>query len=558
MRRTLRQIVERARLRVIDVGARVDGNVGIVDLRSSRPILAPRQVVTLTASIRNFGRTPVATRIEWRRAGRVEDIIPVEVPPESERSVEWSARVEEADTLEVEARLATEDPLPVDDRRFVAVPVRESLRVLLVDGRPALRRSEAATGFLRLALAPPASEGAGGGAPRRLPVQPEVVSDVELATAELEGFDCVWLCDVPRMDSLGAQRLSRFVTRGGGLIVSMGDQVDLAHYREEFGVADRALLPARVEGIIDVAEEGQPATFEPSSPPHPIVRPFEGNPDAGLLTTRVHRYVRAELTDSGAAHVALRFSTGDPAIVEQQLGSGRVVLVLTSVDDRWGHWAVWPSFLPLVHELVLFASSGAAVDADLRVGEPITRLLPVASADQTAAIVLPQDRRVELFPQCDAEACRLRFTETTAAGLYRLEFGSPPGRRATVAVNVDPIESLAARLDEASVGRDLLGGGKFEYATQWVEAAVGRGISGGRGSFAGPLLIAALAVLLVEQMLAWRFAWGVGALVGVVWLAGMYQIGRVSTWGAALLASATLLAAALLAWRLRDRGETRQ
>ena len=46
------------------------------------------------------------------------------------------------------------DPLPLDDRRWLVVPVRESLNVLLVDGHFRSEPFQAETDYLAQALAP--------------------------------------------------------------------------------------------------------------------------------------------------------------------------------------------------------------------------------------------------------------------------------------------------------------------------------------------------------------------------------------------------------------------
>ena len=52
------------------------------------------------------------------------------------------------------------DPLPLDDRRWLAVPVRESLNVLLVDGHFKTEPFQAETDYLAQALTP--AEGSPG------------------------------------------------------------------------------------------------------------------------------------------------------------------------------------------------------------------------------------------------------------------------------------------------------------------------------------------------------------------------------------------------------------
>ena len=89
-----------------------------------------------------------------------------------------------------------------------------------------------------------------------------------------------------------------------------------------------------------------------------IVKVFQGNPDAGLERTQTFEYFRTKPAERNPGRVALAFSTGDPAIIETRVGAGKSLLITTAVDQSWGNWAVWPSFLPLMQEIVFHAVSG--------------------------------------------------------------------------------------------------------------------------------------------------------------------------------------------------------
>ena len=67
-------------------------------------------------------------------------------------------------------------------------------------------------------------------------------------------------------------------------------------------------------------------------------------------------------------------------------GRGRSLLVTTSVDERWGTWPLWPSFLPLVHEIVQFAVSGRWGERQRLVGEPLTEIFPATAVDVDVAV----------------------------------------------------------------------------------------------------------------------------------------------------------------------------
>src|SRR5262249_38911777 len=180
--------------------------------------------------------------------------------------------------------------------------------------------------------------------------------------------------------------------------------------------------------------------FDPGDFSHPIVGAFQGNPDAGLESTQAYAYVKAVPTKD-VAHTALAFDTGDPAIVERAFGNGRSILVTTSVDDRWGTWPLWPSFLPLVHEIAQFAVSGRGAERQRLVGEPLTEIFPATAVDVDIAVGRPdgQTKSVRILPQDSFN--QFVYDETNLSGLYEANLAHPVARTAWFAVNIDPRES---------------------------------------------------------------------------------------------------------------------
>src|SRR5262249_5373367 len=100
------------------------------------------------------------------------------------------------------------DVLELDDTRSVVLTVKENVPVMPVNGRPAVELYDRATEWLADALNPFHS----GPAPRNVPARPKVVSESQFADAalgDLTPYDCVFLCDVPR---LGAGEVNRLET----------------------------------------------------------------------------------------------------------------------------------------------------------------------------------------------------------------------------------------------------------------------------------------------------------------------------------------------------------
>src|SRR5205807_1957139 len=132
----------------------------------------------------------------------------------------------------LEVHLA-DDALPLDNRRWLSVPVRYAVRVLLIGGRPNETRQAA------LALAPQRSPGTNY-------IEVTEAAESRLLDQDLAQFEALVLCNVSRFTRAEATSLHRFVARGGGLIIFLGDQVHIDNYNELLADdAQLSLLPAR-------------------------------------------------------------------------------------------------------------------------------------------------------------------------------------------------------------------------------------------------------------------------------------------------------------------------
>ena len=178
-----------------------------------------------------------------------------------------------------------DDALPVDNRRWMAVPVRKQLSVLLVNGRPAGRARDSAPFYVERALA--ASTDA---EPWQGTIRPRVIGESELPSVGLSRFDVVVLCDVGLITDREASLLDCFVRIGGGLIVLPGDSLNTASYNSNLYEDGEGILPAELGSRVE--SEDNPRTFDPRQFTHPVVNAFRGNPGAGLEATLTFRYLK--------------------------------------------------------------------------------------------------------------------------------------------------------------------------------------------------------------------------------------------------------------------------
>lgn len=552
--RKMKQLAEHARVMLLDVGQAGMSNTAVTGFTVDEPFVVVGKNVTLNVTVRNNGPAPLASTL---LALRIDDV-PVtarriDLPPHTDVHVRFTHRFATAGEHSLEARLQG-DALDVDNHRLLSLPVRDQLHVLLVNGGTAGPSEHDAVRYLRTALAPVTKDENRPGA-----IRPVVIEDGELASADLGRYDCVFLCNVGIFTDREAAILSAYVGSGGGLVFCLGDRVQADSYNRVLYRDGKGLLPARLGNQIgDARQPKTPYTFDASDLSHPIVNVFEGNRNAGLETVLTFAYVKTIVPQEGRTRTVLDFNTGDAAILEQRYGQGRVILLATSVDSSWSTWPINPSFPPLVHELLKFAVAGRWSERQHLVGEVLSRSFPGTAFGMPVRIIRPDKMATPLQPKESDSVITVAYDQTDAAGLYTLVLGPPLSRRELFAVNVDPREADLATVGEQKLKAVVFPHVDFVYRTQWQAFHRETGVStDAAGTLTRLLLGTVFCLILVEQLMSWRFAYGFLLLYVLVAITFVRQAWTYSLPGGILLTIVLIAGLAALVNLMRVRRRKR-
>ncbi len=206
--------------------------------------------------------------------------------------------------------------------------------------------------------------------------------------------DVIMLCNLSRLSHGPLAALKRRVEGGAGLMIFLGDRVDVRHYNDR-------LLPALFPASL-VSVTGTPGqtviyhTLQTPLPDHPL---FQGTVrDGRFRSPHFYAYYRVRL--SGAAQPVVAFSTGSPALAEGQLGAGRVVFFASSVqmDLTWTDLSLTGLFIPLVHQLSRYLAAGAFGNADYAAGKVVYRDIRGVQARE-ALLRPPQGETRLIWPE---------------------------------------------------------------------------------------------------------------------------------------------------------------
>ena len=498
-------------------------NTAIIDLAASEQIASVAEPTQFVATLHPFTSRPQEGQtVElWIDDVRVDQKT-VDLPADKDTQVAFSYSFVDPGPHAVSVRMAA-DQLPIDDRRDLAIDVKEKIRILLVRGK------QGATLPL-LAAIKSADEKVNA-------TKVEVVDDSRLAELNLNDYDCIFLCNVAQWTTQEASRLKNYVEQGGGLVTILGDQVIPEQYnRDVYDGVDRAknsgssenptgFLPAKIgESFCDTKYHFP----DPKDYAHPLLAPWKGNPRTGLTGVPVLQYFKLDVPKGSDGNAILWLDTGDPLLVLSRIGSGWSLLLSTDptessrvINDSGRSWSLISSWLnaqPFFDGLWRAVVGGRLNGSNIEVGQWLGGKAFGSIGPQSASMEVPgvvsHNQRIAVTPDGSWS-----FGPTEKSGIYRLRMeedalssgGSSAAAEATVmndqvyAVNINPRES------------NLKSFSLEELAPEWRQYLSEQIITAGRTSSELPgerlgalFLWLVLLLLFLETFLAWwignRFA----------------------------------------------------
>ncbi len=408
------RFAEGVTLTPVSVASPGAANLSVASVTFARAVFSGQERVTVTAGLVNHATQPAANvpvvleidghQIETRRA---------DVAPNAAASVSFVPFTLAEANVHGTVR-AGSDAMPQDNAfDFVLTPGRP-VSILVVDGSA----DRNATLYLSRALSI-------GTTPT---FQIDVVPAARAASTALDRRSVVILNDTTVPPALSGGTLDRFVQRGGGLLVALGEH--------SAWPADNALLPGRVGATVDRLDgRGGALGFIDYS--HPVFELFKAPHSGDFSAARILRY--RSLTPAPGDRVLARFDDGAVAAAERHVGRGRVIAWTSTLDDSWNDLALKPVYLPVVHQLARYLAEYREPAAWRTVGQ----VVDLATASGTRVVLTPSGRRIDR-PASD----RPEFLELDEKGFYEIRTrGADERRPLTVAADIDPTESDLSSLD---------------------------------------------------------------------------------------------------------------
>ena len=412
------------------------------------------------------------------------------VPPKGETTVNFQTRLGQAGAHTGQVLLKKEGLAGNAVANFT-LDAQDKIKVLVVDGDPQTSLVQSETFFLSRALNPSGERDASL-------FLPTVIVPDGLNAAALDGYQVVILCNVAALPDAFAAKLLNFLRQGGGLLIYGGDKFQADGYNQKLAQALPAELREKKTG-----PEANGEKIDKLDITHPALQIFS---DPILLesikSARVWGYTRA--TARGRAPL-MALGNGDPLLLEQSVGAGKVMLITTSADRDWTDLPLKTAYLPLLQSLTQYLAGGkrGRLDPGIVVGAPKEVALPPAFVGKTLRVIKPNKQESEAPIVGAKDRAVATLADNDRAGIYRLTFPAGCDREMAVtplyAVNPPFLESRLEEIGERALQAKLT---PIKAEVIPVEALKD---GGKRTDLALPLLMMLLVTLLLEGWLGQRF-----------------------------------------------------
>lgn len=298
------------------------------------------------------------------------------------------------------------------------------------------------------------------------------------APTRIDGFDARtleryrWIAidDLGAVDATLATALREYLVAGGALLAAVGNRA-----------AALQVLPVSGHVVRGTTQRNaDPLSIGSVDTTHPLLANL-----SGWQTLAVARMLK--ITPAPDDRVLLSTADGEPLLIEQRVGNGRLLLLTTSLDNTWSDLPVQPVFVSFMAE----AAQTLAGDESFSARQVAGAMLQLAASGSGASQVIDPEGRelLSLSATRNAQSVRLQ-----RSGFYQVV---TPVRESLVAVNVDPRESELAPMEA-----DMLANWRRAAATQVVAPAAASEQSAGNAMPLARWLLAMLALIVIAESLA--------------------------------------------------------
>jgi hypothetical protein len=464
-------------------------NVAVKEIRAAGQGIGVDLPLHLEAVVANFSDQEVKdVLVQLSIEGQNKDQKLTSVPPRGDATVTLQTRLSQAGSHAGQLTIK-KDGLAGNASMHFGVHAQEQLRVLVVDGDPQTSLVQSETFFLTRALNP-------AGESDSSQYLPTVIIPEGLSAAALDAYQVIVLCNVATLPDSFIAKLQNYLRGGGGLLIFGGDRLQPDHYNAKLAQILQAPIRDKKQGL-----EGSGEKIGKFELTHPALQSLSDNLlQESIKSARVWGYSR--ISASGKS-VLMSLANGDPLLIEQKVGSGRVMFITTTADRDWSDLPVKTAYLPMIQSLTNYLAGGkrGVLDGGISVGDGKQISLPPGYVGKTIRITKPNKQPAEVVMNAAHDRAAGSFEDNDVAGIYQLALKGGDQESGTLRLYAVNPPFLESRLEEISE-RELQA--KLSPVRAEVVSIETLRQGGTRRDLALPLLGLLLATLLLEGWFAQR------------------------------------------------------
>jgi len=496
----------------LSVGDHGEDNLAVSGLQVAGTTAAVNQPLRCAITVSNWGRSAVQN-VPVKLAA--DDNPPQDegmidrIEPGTSKIITLVARFRDPGHHSLTASIPG-DRLPADNQRATALLVLDQINALVVEGTANPDFAARDGFFLSHALVPVSPDQAA-----QYYVKVATVPTDELENSTIAQNQVIFLSNVAQLTPRGAQNLRDYVNHGGALVVFPGPTTDVNYYNSDPNFS--VLLPATLGRAQGPPDAQKFLGWQSKGYEHPIVTLWN-KPESGTLGgIRVTKYfpltpkpaAGGTASPAQAAQVVVKYADGEPAVAEQSVGKGKVILFSSTATTAWTTLPIHPAFVPLLIRIISYVTSAPSGGLDLSPGQPFASAVDSEYAGQKLSVLRPGEKKLRIVGTIESgeQSAFLRYADTDLAGPYRLFIGDDTKPAAVFAVQSDPDESNLAQEPKSDLEPLLNPTATPDNAQPNAsDQAQGshRKVPGQELWF--PLALAALLLALIETGLAHRFS----------------------------------------------------
>ena len=310
----------------------------------------------------------------------------------------------------IQVDISPSDQLAADDRHYSVLENNPPTPVLLL----AARADSLAVTYLKTAL----ETGS---------YIVQTVNPDELDPRVLQRYPWIVVADLGAINPVLSKALAEYLNNGGAVLAAVGER---AQGLTTLPVINQPVKSAALPG------NSQFRTVARIDTSHPVLAK-----SPGWRSVNISRVIVPE-TDNND-RVLITLEGGDPLLLERHVGSGRILLLTTGLDNNWSDLPIHSVFVSFMTESARYLANEDLLERQHLAGDSILLLQAGGASGQ---VIDPAGHNVLTL----ADTQKTRNVELDHTGFYEV---FTPGQDRLIAVNPDPRESETDLIDANMMAR---------------------------------------------------------------------------------------------------------